>query len=302
MAKKQEVQVELELEDDKKAKDTNGEAEVIVSDSEPEKKVAEESDTDKKIKELQEQIEKERADRKSASERADRLEKEKTEATAKAEKAEGRAASSQKESIINALAASEEALVVHRAAYKAALESSDSQAVVDAQEKLAEAKYLNSELKKNKIGFEQWEKQQEEIAKQPKNTMTQETQSWIDRNPRFNTDQEFKTEATSAHYAAINRGIRADSPAYFEFIDKRIAKVLGSTENQEDEVVVEPKKTAKEPSYSAPPNRGGGGDRETSPNGKKQYRLTAEQAEAADFMNMTTVQYAEYLEAEKKRK
>lgn len=302
MAKKEAVQAEFELEDDKKAKDTDGEAEVIVDSKEDKAEKVEENDTDKKIKELQGQIDKERAESKASRERADRLERERSEANAKAEKAEKSATISQKDAIVQALAASEEALVVHRAAYKAALEAGDSAAVVEAQEKLAEAKYANSDIKKAKGSFEQWEKQQEELAKQPKVApQTPETTAWIGRNPRFETDAEFKSEATAAHYAAINKGYRPDSSAYFEFIDKRVAQVLGETKKQDEVVIEEPKKVIKEASYSAPPSRGSGGDSGSS-GGKKQYRLTAEQAEAAEFMNMTTVQYAEFLEAEKKRK
>lgn len=303
MAKKAEVQKELDLEGKKKAEDSNAKEEVLLvgEEDKDQKDVKAEDDVEKRIKDLQDKMAKSDAERKSALERADRLEKERAEATEKATKAEGRAAITQKEAILQALDASQKSLEMHRKELKAALESGDSDKVVEHQEKLSEAAYLSAELKKNKISFDLWEKQQEEISKQPKNTgPTPETKAWMDRNPRFNTDQEFKAEAESAHYAAIQRGIRPDSIAYFEFIDHRIEKVLGYNDKNDKEEAPLPKKEERQPSYSAPPSRGdGGGD--GSGGGKKQYKLTAAQREAASICGMTDLEYAQSLESEKGR-
>lgn len=295
MAKEQK-QKELELEDTKKAEDPDGATEVVIV-SEENKKPAkvEESDVDKRIKDLQDQMAKSDADRKLAIERADRLEKERKEATDKAEKAEGRAASSQKEAITNALSASEEALVVNRAALKSALESTDSQAVVEAQEKLAEAKYLNSELKKNKLAFEQWEKQQEDLAKRPKQTgPSPAAQKWIDANPRFTTDTEYAQEAEAAYALGLNRGYSKDSVEHYKFVDSRLKQIYVETKVQEP--VEEQKKKEKETSYSAPPSRGSSGERESNSDGK--IYLTPEQAEAADSSKMTPLEYYNFLSPE----
>lgn len=302
---KEAKQEELELEDKKKTKDTDGQEEVIVVSDEDKAKVTESPDVEKTIKDLQDRMAKADEARKFAEEKSARLEKERSEANAKAERAEGKAASTQKEAIVQALAASEEALVVHRSALKAALIEGDSDKVVELQEKLAETKYLNSELKKNKVGFEQWEKQQEEQAKQQKEvTMPPAVKDWIDRNPRYRSDSEYKLEADTAHDSAIRRGYGFGSSAYLNFIDSRLKQIFPEkVEKVEDEEELEsPKK--KEQTYSAPPNRGSSGnnDRETDHSGKKVYKLTAEQREAAEFMNMTDIQYAQYLEAEKKRK
>lgn len=303
MAKKAVEQKELELEDKKKSENTDAKEEVLIVGAEDKEsvKVKEEDDVEKRIKDLQDKMAKVDADRKSAVERADRLEKERAEANEKATKAEGRAAHSQKDAILQALEASQNSLVMHRKELKSALEAGDSDKVVEYQEKLSEATYLNSELKKTKTNFEAWEKQQEEIAKQPKNNgPTPETKAWMDRNPRFNTDQEFKTEAESAHYAAIQRGIRPDSIAYFEFIDRRLEKVLGNNEKDDAEDVAPQKKEVREPSYSAPPSRGNNGEGGGG-GGKKIYKLTAEQREAAAICGMSDLEYAQSLESEKGR-
>ncbi len=288
---KEAKQIDLELEDNKKAEDTNEKTEVIVSGKE-DKDIKSENDIEKRLMELQEKLTAESAARKLADEKAARLEKESHEANAKATQAEGKAAITQKDAILNALASSEESLNTHRAAYKAALEAGDSEKAVESQEKFTEAKYLNSELKKQKVSFEQWEKQQEELAKRPKEvSLPPSVQEWINRNPKYTSDSEFKAEADSAHDSAIRRGYGFGTQAYMEFIDKRLEKIFQKNDLPSGEDV----KPKKDVSYSAPPNRGSAGEGGNTGGGKK-YKLTAEQVEAADICGMTPLQYAEALE------
>lgn len=303
---KEAKQEELELEANKKAKDTDGQEEVVVVNEEDKAKVETPPDVEKTIKDLQDKMAEADKARKFAEDKAARLEKERAEANAKAERAEGKAASTQKEAIVQALSASEQLIESASNDYEAALVEGDVKKVVSAQKKLSEATYVNAELKKNKASFEQWEKQQEEVSKQQKEvTLPPAVQDWIDKNPRYKSDSEYKLEADTAHDAAIRRGYGFGSSAYLSFIDSRLKQIFPEKVEkviQDDEDDEPPKK--KEQSYSAPPNRGGGGnnDRESDHTGKKVYKLSAEQREAAEFMNMTDIQYAQYLEAEKKRK
>ncbi len=293
---KEAKQKELELEDNKETKDTDGKAEIIIDNKEDKSKV-EENDIEKRLKEMQEKLTKESEARKLSDEKASRLEKERQEANVKVQKAEGKAATTQKEAILQALASSDDALNVHRAAYKAALESADSDKAVEAQEKFTEAKYLNSELKKQKIAFEQWERQQEEEAKRPKEvSLPPSVQEWINRNPRYQSDNEFKIEADTAHDSAIRRGYGFGTQAYIEFIDKRLEKMF-PTENLSSDKDEKP--TKKDVVYSAPPNRGAGSDEQSSNQGGKKYRLTAAQVEAAEICGMSPQEYAETLERNK---
>lgn len=281
-------QAELDLEDKKKPE--NLEAEIVVVDQEDKSQAkVEENDVEKKLKELQEKLTKSDEARKLSEDKASRLEKERSEANVKAQKAEGKAASTQKEAIIQALAASEDSLIVHRAAYKAALESADSDKAVEAQEKFSEAKYLNSELKKNKIAFETWEKQQEEEAKRPKEvSLPPSVQDWINKNPRYNSDQEFKIEADTAHDAAIRRGYGFGTTAYIKFIDDRLEKMFPEEklDSEQDKKPGEDK-NKREASYSAPPNRGGSSE-DNNNTGSKKYRLTADEVEAAVITGYAT--------------
>ncbi len=282
---KEAKQPELELDDKKKADDTDGKAEVIVTGQEDKPQVkAEENDIEKKLKELQDKLAKSDEARKLSDEKASRLEKERSEANAKAQKAEGKAASTQKDAIVQALAASEEALTIHRAAYKAALESADSDKAVEAQEKFAEAKYLNSELKKNKVAFEAWEKQQEEEAKKPKEvSLPPSVQEWINRNPRYNSDQDYKDEADAAHDVAIRKGYGFGTSAYINFIDSRLEKMFPDEKlsSEQDKKPEDKDKTKKDVVYAAPPNRGSSSEENNNQSGGNKYRLTAEEVEAA---------------------
>lgn len=300
MAKKdKEQQKEFELEDNKKTQDTDGAEEVVVDSVQDKQETKVESDAEKRVKELQDQIAKVDAEKKLAVERADRLEKERSEATTKAQQAEGKAALTQKEAINQALSSAEKSLESYRKEYKAALEAGDSDKVVEAQERLSEAVYLQSELKKNKASFEQWEKQQEEISKQPKEArLPPSVQEWVARNPKYNSDTVFKAEADSAHDAALRRGYQFGSPAYIEFIDKRIEKVFSEEKVKEDAA---PAKKEKEDSFSAPPSRGTSSGDDFSPRDVK-LKISPEEAEAAELAHMSTSLYAFYRELGKAEK
>lgn len=280
---KEAKQVELELDDKKKTEDTDGKTEVIITGQEDKSQVkVEENDIEKKLKELQDKLAKSDEARKLSDEKASRLEKERSEANAKAQKAEGKAASTQKDAILQALATSEESLNIHRAAYKAALESADSEKAVEAQEKFAEAKYLNSELKKNKVAFEAWEKQQEEEAKKPKEvSLPPAVQEWINKNPRYTSDQDYKDEADAAHDVALRRGYGFGTSAYIKFIDDRLQKMFPEEKLASEQDKKPEDKGKKDVAYSAPPNRGSSTEDNGSVNGGNKYRLTAEEVEAA---------------------
>ncbi len=264
----------------------------------------EENEVEKRLKELEAQMKKADEDRvsaeserKIAQDRAAKLQKERDEAVEKASKSEGRAALTQKEAIAQALQNNKDSLASHRQNLKLALESGDSDKVVEFQEKLSSATYQVAALEDRKNQFDAWEKQQEEVAKrQPaKQETTPETQAWIDRNPRFLDDSEFQSEATAAHHAAIGRRLRPDSPAYFKFIDDRLDRVFANSDEPEGDDTDE-NPPARKSAPAAPPNRGAGGNGSGEGNGKKVYKLTAQQREAASFMKMTDLEYAKELE------
>lgn len=311
---KDKAQKELELEEKnkQKAEDSDGQEEVVVVSDED--KDVKSPDIEKTLKDLQDRIAKSDADRKNdqearklAEERADRLEKERKEHEEKAQKAETRAALTQKEAINQSLISSQQIIESAENDLETSLGEGDAKKVVAAQKKLSEATYHHEEMKKQKSQYDAWEKQQEEIAKQPKvQQLPPSVQQWIDKNPRYNSDPEFKAEADGAHDVAIRRGYAFGSTAYLNFIEGRMKQVFAEQKN-EDQEDTEQEEEREGKRYAAPPNRGGSSsdsdddDDSDRSSKKKVYKLTAAQREAAKISNMTELQYAQLLEAEKKR-
>lgn len=311
---KDKAQKELELEEKNKQKAENSdesEENASVGDEDS----TQEDDVEKKIKELQEKLAKSDEDRKKdaearklAEERADRLEKERQVEANKAQQAEVRVATSQEEAIKNAEAAINSELEHLENDLQVALEGGDSKLVAQINRKLGTAAVKAERINDAKSQFEIYKKQQEDLAKQPKvQPLPPAVQKWIDNNPRYKSDAEFKAEADGAHDVAIGRGYAAGSTAYFNFIDGRLKQIF-DTQKSDDRNEDDEERNNKR--YSAPPNRGASsvdrddddGYEDTEVRAKKRvYKLTAEQREAAKFSNMTELEYATFLEAEKKR-
>ena len=98
--------------------------------------------------------------------------------------------------------------------------------------------------------------------------------SWISAHPQFNTDQAYRAAAIGADAIAKRRGIRVDSPEYFEFIEEQLGE---RTPVEEDEPA--PRRAASTSTAMAPsrstPAAGGGGK-------VQRFSLTAAEKDMAD--------------------
>ncbi len=311
---KAQKELELDEKDKKKTQDTDGQEEVVISDDEDKnEKVNSGDDIEKKLLELQEKVakadeerKKETEARKFAEDRAERLEKERSVEAEKAKKAESHAATTQKEAIAQGLITSQQIIESAEGDYEAALGEGDAKKVVLAQKKLSEAIFLNAEMKKQQSQYTAWERQQEDLAKQPKAVqLPPAVQNWIDRNPRYKEDPEFKAEADGAHDVAVRRGYAFGSTAYIQFIDSRMKQIFTKDNLEERRRPGDEDDEGKR--YSAPPSRGSSNESDDddddadSRSSRKVYKLTAAQREAAKISNMSELEYAKILEAEKKR-
>lgn len=306
---KEKLQKELELEDKnkQKAQDTNASEENGVDNAEGDSDGL--NDIEKKLKDLQDRLLKTEEDRKKeselrklADERSERLERESREHEDKAKRAENKAAITQKEAINQSVASSQAAIEAAEVELENALAETDAKKVVSAQKKLSQATYVHEKVKDQQAAYSVWEKQQEEAAKQPKvQQLPQSVQNWIDRNPKYKTDPDFKAEADGAHDVALKRGYAFGSSAYLNFIDSRVKQIF-DTKNDED---AEEEVQTRRP--SAPPNRGGSNSSDDDNDGDdidtrvKKVKLTAAQREAAKFSGMSEVEYAKYMLLEKQR-
>jgi hypothetical protein len=215
-----------------------------------------------------------------------------------------------------ALAANE--LDAAKKAYRDAYESGDPDKVVEANDKLFEAKTRVKVLDDNEVGLKRFKQDRENFWKTSKDgaikkaetgnevdvdleQFTPAARAWVDKHPEFLSDKKFYDNAVKAHYAARGEGIEEDTPAYFAFIEKRLGLDGVAQPSQEDieseaaargeqPVVVKPKEPAKKPVTSAPPSRG---DNPTpKANTDKRFKtLTAQQAEHAKDSGMTHEEY-----------
>lgn len=291
---------EAKPEDNQTAENPNDKAEIVVVGEENKDVTKTETDPETRAKELQVKLEAEQIARKASDERAAKAEKDRQEAVSKAVGSENNAVVAKERELESAKTAIATTVSTLEDQYQAALEAGDSKAARETNSKLQKALIRQDRIEEEQGKFSAWKEQQKEIAKrQPvQQGPSPAAQAWIGRNPRFTQDAEFAQEAEAAYALGERRGFAKDSIEHYKFVDSRLKQIYG--EKGEDAVVVTeaPKKTVP---YSAPPNRGTGAESGNEGSGRKTYKLTPSQVEAAGFMGMTTVEYAQYLEAEKER-
>lgn len=163
-----------------------------------------------------------------------------------------------------------------------ALTIGDAKNTVKFQKELSKLTYKYESISSDKQKLEYWKEQQDAQASQV-SEIHPATQAWIANNPRFNTDQEFQNEAIAADGVARRMGIVPNSPAYFDFVDKRLGKIFSEDEES---------KPRQQKVQSAPPSR-----ESANHSAKKditQIRLTPAEREAASDMEMSEEDYKKY--------
>lgn len=198
---------------------------------------------------------------------------------------------------------------------KEALDSGDNEAVVALDDKIMDKKQdirglefqktqiADAKVKLKDIKEKQLKAPQQEERSAGDAQLTPAAKAWVDKNPRFNTDAEYQAEAIGAHEVAVRKGIKVDSPAYFKFIEDRLAKAFpddqaddgdDGAEDNENQGDAEPpkKKPIKNPqSFGA---SGGSGQNAGGTPRKKIGQLTAAEVEAAEISGMTAKEYWEF--------
>lgn len=106
---------------------------------------------------------------------------------------------------------------------KQAKATGDSDAEVELQDALTNARYeLNTAVWDEK-NFANWKANQDKIVKQQnsvsKSPYTAKEQAWIDSHPEFATDKKFARTAKMAAQEALDEGHSQDSKAYFTYIE-----------------------------------------------------------------------------------
>ena len=162
--------------------------------------------------------------------------------------------------------------------YKAAYESGDSDAVLDAQDKLTNAKLKSERLANFKLPPLQEtetpvQKEVEQLA--PAVKVDERAADWQKTNSWFGDDDEMTSLALGLHNKLVKQGVSPQSDEYYESIDTRMRQVF--PDNFED---AEPKRKTQ---VVAPATRS------TSP---KKVTLTRTQVQIAKRLGLTPEQYA----------
>lgn len=181
-------------------------------------------------------------------------------------------------------------------AYKDAYDSGDSDRLVEAQEKLTDAKIKAQELDRYRPEFSEEALQSREsnvkIPQQPQR-LDSKTQAWLDKNSWYGVDEDMSFLAMGVHRRLEREGVPIGSDHYYSVIDRemkqRFPEKFEADEETKSSLEPEAKtsvKTSKPSTVVAPATRS------TSP---KRVKLTPTQVQLAKKFNLTPEQYAREL-------
>jgi len=168
--------------------------------------------------------------------------------------------------------------------FKAAYEAGDSDALVEAQEALAAAKYKAERVNNFKPAVAQPQNPVVQPAPRPEQTVKVDSKAkaWQEANSWFGDDKEMTALALAVHQDLVESGIDTSSDEYYEKINSRVRKRFPEAFNSEK----------RKSSVVAPATRS------TAP---RKIVLTQSQVQIAKRLGLTNEQYARAV-AEEMRK
>ena len=201
-------------------------------------------------------------------------------------KLRGRLTEGEKVYVSNAKEGAERQLELARIAYKEAYDSGDSDKVVDAQEKLTEAKFKVHEVASYRPQYDESALQTaENEVKIPEQSQPQrldpKTQAWLDKNSWYGVDDDMSFLAMGIHRRLERDGVPTGSDHYWSSIDTEMKKRFPEKFSGNS---AETKDSVKKPSTVVAP-----ATRSTSP---KKIRLTQTQLALAKKFKLSPEQYA----------
>jgi hypothetical protein len=168
--------------------------------------------------------------------------------------------------------------------FKAAYEAGDSDALVEAQEAMAAAKYKSERVNNFKPAVAQPQNNVVKPAPQPEQTVRVDSKAkaWQDANSWFGDDKEMTALALAVHQDLVESGVDTTSDEYYEKINARVRKRFPEAFTSEK----------RKSSVVAPATRS------TAP---RKIVLTQSQVQIAKRLGLTNEQYARAV-AEEMRK
>jgi len=267
--------LEIEIEDDTPEKDRNREPapQELVQELEQD----ELEDYSEKVKTKLKQLKRVWHDERRAKEAIDR---ERAEALRIAERLLEENKTLKSRTVVYGKEAADRALNEARQQYKEAYEAGDSDRLIEAQEKLTEAKFrLQNQIEEENT----LQQQQDDVQiQQPEPVRDSKVIAWQQRNPWFGQDEEMTSLALGLHEKLKRSGVQVGSDEYYERIDQTMKKRF--PENFED---AQEEKTA-ETRTTRPSNVVAPATRST---GSKKIKLTGSQMATIKKLGITPEQY-----------
>ena len=182
-------------------------------------------------------------------------------------------------------------LEMAKIAFKAAYEAGDADAMLEAQEKMTNAKLKVDKAENYQPQFQK-ASQEPEIDVQSRNTQVNapdpKAVAWQKENDWFGSDEEMTSLALGLHEKLVRSGVPAGSDEYYKRIDQTMRKRFPENFEEEEVEVEEPAKAPKPKASTvvAPATRS------TSP---KKIRISKTQVALAKKLGLTPEQYAREL-------
>ena len=189
----------------------------------------------------------------------------------------------------NAKQVAEHELSIAKKAYKEAYDSGDSDLLVDAQEKLTDAKLKMRQIEQYKPQYDEESFKNQENAVQSQLQESQparldsKTQSWLDKNSWYGTDDDMSFLAMGIHRRLERDGVQIGSDQYWSSIDTEMHKRFPEKFSSESTAETKDSSRSKPSTVVAPATRS------TSP---KKIRLTQTQLALAKKFKLSPEQYA----------
>ena len=172
------------------------------------------------------------------------------------------------------------AIAEARQQYKEAYEAGDSDRLIEAQERLTEAKFRLQRQQAEENALQQQEVDVQ--IQQPQQVRDPKVLAWQERNPWFGQDEEMTSLALGLHEKLKRSGVSVGSDEYYERIDATMKKRFPENfDSVQEERTVETR-TTKPSNVVAPATRS---------TGSKKIRLNSTQMATIKKLGITPEQY-----------
>ena len=185
-------------------------------------------------------------------------------------------------------------MILAKRAYKAAYEEGDSDKLVEAQEKMTNAKFKADKL--NDLQPEALQSQETPVKTEgtqenftPAPIVDARANDWAASNTWFGQDDEMTSFALGLHNKLVKEGANPQTDEYYERIDTRMRQIFP---NEFEDVEVEVEKPKRQTNVVAPATRS------TAP---RKIRLSQSQYNISRRLGLTPKQYAEQVAIEMRK-